>query len=73
MFVRNDCRVWNKSYKYKSIYTVPILFEDKFTKNKIPICKGKIVPVLNEVLLHENVWEGGGIAPCILNFSNRWR
>jgi hypothetical protein len=56
----------------RQMCSVPILFEDQFTK-KILIGKCKIVPLLNEALLHESVWEIGGIPPYILNVSNRWR
>jgi hypothetical protein len=37
------------------------------------IRKGKAVPVLNQVLRHEDVWGSGGVAPCIPNLSSRQR
>jgi hypothetical protein len=54
------------------MFSVPILFEDIVTK-KIPNGNCKIVSLLNEAPLHENIWGSGGIAPCILNVNNRWR
>jgi hypothetical protein len=33
--------------------------------------KGKVVPVLNKVPFHEDIWGSGGIAPCILNLGTR--
>jgi hypothetical protein len=36
-----------------------------------PEGKGKVVPALNEVPRHEDVWRSGGIAPQI-NLSTRW-
>jgi len=33
--------------------------------------RDKVVPVLNLASYREDVWENGGIAPCILNLG-RW-
>jgi hypothetical protein len=35
--------------------------------------KGNFVPVLNEVTCHEDVRVAGGMVPCILTLSARWR
>jgi hypothetical protein len=35
--------------------------------------KGKVVPVRDEALLHEDVWGSGGIASNILELGIRWR
>jgi hypothetical protein len=29
MLVRNDCRMWNKSYKYKSIYSETSIYQSQ--------------------------------------------
>jgi len=35
--------------------------------------KGKVVPLPNQVLYHEDVWGSGGLAQHILNISTSWR
>jgi len=34
---------------------------------------GEVVPVLNQLPRHENVWVSASIAPRILNLGTRWR
>jgi len=33
---------------------------------------GKVVPMLNEVPHHKDIWGSEDIAPCILNLGTRW-
>jgi hypothetical protein len=37
------------------------------------ICKGKVIPVLNQAPCHEGVLGSGGMAPRILDLGTRWR
>jgi len=37
------------------------------------IGKGKVVPVLNQVPCHEDIWGSGGTGSCSLNLGTRWR
>jgi hypothetical protein len=42
-----------------------IIFQNEFTLFYNIKAKGKVVPVLNRALRHEDVWGSGGIAPRI--------
>jgi len=34
--------------------------------------KSKVVPVLNKVPRHDDIWRSGNTTPCILNLSTSW-
>jgi hypothetical protein len=46
---------------------------ESVTYNIVRRVKGKVAPVLNKAPRHDDVWDGGGIPPRILNLGTRWR
>jgi len=46
---------------------------EKFTYEAKIKVKGKILPVLNQIPRHEDVWRSRGVVSCILNFDAGWR
>jgi hypothetical protein len=43
------------------------------TSQFITVGKGQVFPVHNQGPYHEDIWESGGIAPCIHNHGTIWR
>jgi hypothetical protein len=70
MFVIDNSEVFNQIHRFiKQILATGMIPMDQLLIR--PRCRGKAVPVLHEVLDHEDVWGSGSVDPPIY-LSTRW-